>query len=70
MSRHIRLVTDVPVHGKPYLVLYSVRKSLQTDIHKMIEMKVIRHSECRLGQSRGSATTPTIFLSRSLDDGD
>ena len=45
VSHHIRLMTDVPVSSKPYVVPYSVRKSLQMDIHKMIEMKVIRRSE-------------------------
>ena len=33
------------VSSKPYVVPYNVRKSLQTDIHKMIEIKVIRRSE-------------------------
>ena len=37
VSHNIRLITDVPVSTKPYLAPYSVRKSLQTDIHKMIE---------------------------------
>ena len=45
VSHHIRLMTDVPVSSKPYVGPYSVRKSWQTDIHKMIEMKVIRRSE-------------------------
>ena len=30
VSHHSRLVTDVPVRTKPYVVFYSVRKSLQT----------------------------------------
>ena len=45
VSHHIRLMTVVPVSSKPYVVPFSVRKSLQTDIHKMIKMKVIRPSE-------------------------
>ena len=47
VSHHIPLMTDVPVSSKPYVVSYSVRKSLQTDIHKMIEIKVIRRSQSR-----------------------
>ena len=42
VSHHIRLMTDVRVSSKCYVVPYSVCKSLQTDIQKMIEMKVIR----------------------------
>ena len=45
VSHPICLMTDVPVSSKPYVVPYSLRKSLQTDIHKMIEMKVIRRLE-------------------------
>ena len=45
VSHYIRLITDVPVSSNPYVVSYRVRKSLQTDIHKMIDMKVTRRSE-------------------------
>ena len=45
VSHHIHLMTDVSVSSKPYVVPYNVRKSLQTDIHKMIDMKVIRRLE-------------------------
>ena len=47
VSHHIRLMTDLQGSSKPYVVPYSVHKSLQTDIHKMMEMKVIRRPESR-----------------------
>ena len=45
VSHYIRLMTDVPVSSKPYVVSYRLCKSLQTDINKMREMKVIRRLE-------------------------
>ena len=44
-EHRIRLTADLPVRGKPYVVPYSVRKSLQEDIQRMIDMNVIRPSE-------------------------
>ena len=43
----IRLTADIPVCCKPYVVLYSVRKSLQEDIQRMIDMNVICPSALR-----------------------
>ena len=40
-----RLTANIPVRCKPYVVPYSVRKSLQEDIQRMIDMNVIRPSE-------------------------
>ena len=44
-EHRIRLTADIPVRCKPYFVPYSVRKSLQEGIQRMIDMDVIRPSE-------------------------
>ena len=44
-EHRIRLTADILLGCKPYVVPYSVRKSLQEDIQRMIDMNVIRPSE-------------------------
>ena len=44
-EHRIRLTADIPVCCKPYVVPYSIRKSLQEDIQRMIDMNVICPSE-------------------------
>ena len=44
-EHRIRFTADIPVRCKPYVVPYSVGKSLQEDIQRMIGMNVIRPSE-------------------------
>ena len=44
-EHRIRLTADIQVRCKPYVFPYTVRKSFQEDIQRMIDMNVIRRSE-------------------------
>ncbi|XP_062521976.1 uncharacterized protein LOC134196774 [Corticium candelabrum] len=44
-EHRVWLTADIPVRCKPYVVPYSVGKSLQEDIQRMIDMNIIHPSE-------------------------
>ena len=44
IQHHINLISNKPVHSKPYTVPYSMRESLKKDINDMMKMGVIRES--------------------------
>ena len=44
IQHHMNLMSNEPVHSKPYTVPYSMRESLKKDINDMMKMGVIRES--------------------------